>query len=55
VHGLHDDQPAEDEAMTTTPHGGHATKHHRPHTRKGGEGPHHEESHLQRRSRAKSY
>ena len=27
VHGLHEDEPAEDEAMASAPHRGHAAKH----------------------------
>jgi hypothetical protein len=41
VHGLHKDQPAEEEAMATAPHGGHAAKHHGHKTREVGEGHHH--------------
>ena len=41
VHRLHEDQPAKNEAMAATPHGGQAAKHHRHKTRQVGEGHHH--------------
>ena len=40
VHGLHEDQPTEDEAMAPTLHGGHAAKHHSHKIREVGEGHH---------------
>ena len=54
VHGLHEDQPAEDEAMTTTPHGGHATKYQRRETREVGEDHHHMQRSLRREGRENS-
>ena len=49
VHGLHEHQPAEDEAMTTTPYSRHATKYQGHKPREVGEGQHHTQHHPQRR------
>ncbi len=53
--GLHEDEPAEDETMTTAPHRGHAAKDHGHKARQIGEGDQHVQSPLQRREGEKSY
>ena len=54
VHRLYEDQPAKNEAMATTPHGGQAAQHARHKTREVGEGHHHAQRHLQRGYEAKN-
>src|SRR5262245_36738107 len=49
MHSLHEDQPAENEAMAPAPHGEHATKYHDHKARKIGEDEHHAQSHLYRK------
>jgi hypothetical protein len=51
---LHEDQPAEEEAMTTTLHVGHAAKHNGHKTGKMGEGHQHAQRYLHRGYREKS-
>ncbi len=53
-HGWHKEQPAEEEAMATAPHGGHTAKHHGHKTREVGEGHHQAWCHLQREYREHS-
>jgi hypothetical protein len=48
VHGLYEDEPAEDETMAPAPHGRHATKHDSHKAREVSEGHHHVQLHLQR-------
>jgi hypothetical protein len=54
VHGLHEHQPAEQGAMATAPHRGHAAKHQGHKPRQVGEGHQPVQRHSQRRSRANS-
>jgi site-specific DNA recombinase len=46
VHGLHEHQPAEDEAMPTAPYGGHAAKYQGHKRREVGKGHQHAQRHL---------
>jgi hypothetical protein len=55
VHGLHEDQPTEDKAMATTPHGGHATKHQSHKTREVGEGHQHMQRSLHGKGQRKKW
>jgi hypothetical protein len=54
MHRLHEDQPAEQEAMAPAPHRGHAAKDQSHKTREVGEGHHHAQRHLQRGDREKA-
>ena len=54
VHGLHEHQPAEDEAMPTAPHRGHAAKDQGHKPREVGKGHQHTQRHLQRRENENS-
>jgi len=53
--GLHEDEPAEDEAMATASYGGHAAKNYGHKAGQIGEGDQHGQSPLQKREREKSY
>jgi hypothetical protein len=55
VHGLHADEPAEDEAMAPAPYGGHAAKDQGHKARERGEGDQPVQCPLPRRERAQSY
>jgi hypothetical protein len=59
VEGLHEDQPAEEEAMATAPHAGHASKQHGDKAGQIGEGEHHGQDYqrldcVEKRARYKS-
>src|SRR5439155_16860927 len=54
VHRLHEDEPAEDEAMATAPHGGHTAKHQSHETREVGEGHYHAQRSLHRGPKKKA-
>jgi len=54
VHGLHEDEPTEDQTMTPAPHRGHAAKDQGHKARQISEDDQHMQSHLYRKGREKS-